>query len=466
MATYTKPDGSTGIFIPYLELTSSNRKAINSDSVGARAECAKHALAPDRLITDEDATVRSAVAKLGYGCERLCKDDSNIVRIAVFDAGYDRLGFIGDSDRFVREHAASAGWGLDTLLFDKDLRVARACDDYLIENGLTYGEWLEKYPERVHSMKAQADLIRRGIGLAVFMDRYGASVDRDGKTVSFMPGFNRECEVGKALRERLSPASDYDVLVARLNQPTNAYVNSIDVNNVVDWAVAHGKVRGLFELDDVAIQYNLAYKGIGLDRLIFDSDYYIRSAAEEYLDNHSLTIEQWAMTVPYAYRAIPYPDFDYSECDNGMVRYADLPQDLKRCVESEDASIRRETADRGLGLDVLVRDPDEQVRANVAWRGYRCVELARDPSPIVREAVASMGYGFDLLSLDSDDRVKDAVELFLNENDLTLEQWIEAHPALCALPENRAKASCDIKAAKAAQAGRSAASKADTSIRQ
>ena len=135
---------------------------------------------------------------------------------------------------------------------------------------------------------------------------------------------------------------------------------------------------------------------------------------------------------------------------------------------------------RGLGLEVLSKDPDPEVRrAATAADGYyfgdyvaerrnpehldrtlyanltqkqkdwvrsgnaasrrRAVEAALgldylfdDPNPIVRQAVASRGYALDALSKDKNLKVREAAQKFLAVADMTLDEWAAANPSITA----------------------------------
>ena len=110
----------------------------------------------------------------------------------------------------------------------------------------------------------------------------------------------------------------------------------------------------------------------------------------------------------------------------------------KHRVLSPDPQKRITAALDGLGLDKLIDDEDCDVRVAVASKGYHPEELINDPEPYVRAEVASCDYGLDKLALDECVcPVVEAVERYLDEQGITLEDWIRNNSDRCALPENR-----------------------------
>lgn len=114
-----------------------------------------------------------------------------------------------------------------------------------------------------------------------------------------------------------------------------------------------------------------------------------------------------------------------------------------------------ENRTRGYDLDKLVGHPDWRIRAAVAKQGYGLEKLVCDQDALVLIAVADQGYGLDLLVKDWRQSVSLAARKRLRDCGMNIEQWIEANPDRCALPENRAMAQVPtLSGAKAAQKGR------------
>lgn len=137
----------------------------------------------------------------------------------------------------------------------------------------------------------------------------------------------------------------------------------------------------------------------------------------------------------------PYAELDFAQIDK---------------VNDSDQRGRIIAAEHGYGLDKLVDHPDWRIRAAVAKQGYGLERLVCDQDALVLIAVADQGYGLDLLVKDWRQSVSLAARKRLRDCGMTIEQWIEANPNKCALPENRIKAQDPtLSGAKAAQKGRS-----------
>lgn len=141
-----------------------------------------------------------------------------------------------------------------------------------------------------------------------------------------------------------------------------------------------------------------------------------------------------------------------------MIWYAYLTDEQRALVDSKDKYVRAQAAEQGYGLDVLVDDEESFVRNAVARQGYDLEQLSYDPEPIVRMnvvaqgyrldkfvndnnefvrlMVAKRGYGLDKLIDDPDPLVREEVEVYLQDQGVTLKEWIRECPESCALPES------------------------------
>lgn len=108
-------------------------------------------------------------------------------------------------------------------------------------------------------------------------------------------------------------------------------------------------------------------------------------------------------------------------------------QCLEIYIEDEDWRIHHEVATRGYGLDKLIKDEDSMVREQVASKGYGLDILVNDEEALVRLEVATQGYGLDKLVADDDSFVRGCVKNYLQDHNLTLEEWIIQYPEKCVL---------------------------------
>lgn len=84
-------------------------------------------------------------------------------------------------------------------------------------------------------------------------------------------------------------------------------------------------------------------------------------------------------------------------------------------------------------LDKEVTSKDSDVRWQMAYQGYGLEVLVNDKNASVRRAVAIRGFGLDKLSLDKELWVRERVDMYLKDNNLTLEEWKSKYPEKCAL---------------------------------
>lgn len=73
-----------------------------------------------RLVTSEDDDVRIAVAKHGYGLDTLVNDKNYLVRMAVAKHGYGLDVLVNDKNCFVKIAVIEQRYGLDTLANDEN----------------------------------------------------------------------------------------------------------------------------------------------------------------------------------------------------------------------------------------------------------------------------------------------------------------------------------------------------------
>lgn len=73
-----------------------------------------------RLVTSEDDDVRIAVAKHGYGLDTLVNDKNYLVRMAVAKQGYGLDVLVNDKNCFVKIAVIEQRYGLDTLANDEN----------------------------------------------------------------------------------------------------------------------------------------------------------------------------------------------------------------------------------------------------------------------------------------------------------------------------------------------------------
>ena len=96
---------------------------------------------------------------------------------------------------------------------------------------------------------------------------------------------------------------------------------------------------------------------------------------------------------------------------------------LDKLINDEDYFVRRAVARHGYGLDKLINDKNSSVRIAVTWQRYGLDKLVKDEDYMVRKAVAWQGYGLDILVYDENYEVRAAVDKYLAEHGLTIEEW-------------------------------------------
>lgn len=101
-----------------------------------------------------------------------------------------------------------------------------------------------------------------------------------------------------------------------------------------------------------------------------------------------------------------------------FIPYADLTDELRAFVDSENWRDRSLAASRGLGLDKLVDDEDIRVLYGVAYNKYGLDKLWGDCTDVYSPVRVEVERALDGQSI---------------------EEWIAKNPGMCALPENRDK---------------------------
>ncbi len=130
----------------------------------------------------------------------------------------------------------------------------------------------------------------------------------------------------------------------------------------------------------------IASKNYGLDKLVYDRDPYVRRQVAEQGFGLDILIN----------------DGNYKVRE--MV--AEQGYGLDKLVYDEHEAVRMAVAEHGYRLDILFNDISYLVRSIVAEKGYRLDELVHDSDMTVREEVARQGYGLDILINDKYSQVR------------------------------------------------------------
>lgn len=164
----------------------------------------------------------------------------------------------------------------------------------------------------------------------------------------------------------------------------------------------------------------VAQQGYGLDRLVFDDAFQVRAAcAAQGYGQHILVKD-------------PEPMVRKTLAENGFC--------LDVLVHDPVVGVREEVAKQGYALDTLRSDPHELVRYFVATHGrpQDLAVLVNDSSWYVRSQVVEQGYGLDKLVSDNNPTVRVLVNEFLEEQGISLVNWISQNPDRCAFfPEKK-----------------------------
>lgn len=167
-----------------------------------------------------------------------------------------------------------------------------------------------------------------------------------------------------------------------------------------------------------------------------------------YNDDHYTKINE-SIFIPYGNDPILDHRVDSNNWFDRM-NAADYCYGLNKLINDECWEVRRKVAEKGYGLDKLINDENYYVRVEVVKHKYRLDKLVNDESWIVRAnvanqnygldklvndenwwvrlAVANQGYGLNELVYDSRAEVANAAYSWLEENDMSLEQWMKKYP--------------------------------------
>ena len=111
-----------------------------------------------------------------------------------------------------------------------------------------------------------------------------------------------------------------------------------------------------------------------------------------------------------------------------FIPYGTDPE-MDKLVDSKSYFDRSFAVYKRYALYILVNDSDYRVRIRVAQDDYKLDKLVNDENNNVRIAVAERGYGLDkLINDDNEIEVSLAASCWLNNHNLTLEQWKEKYP--------------------------------------
>ena len=185
----------------------------------------------------------------------------------------------------------------------------------------------------------------------------------------------------------------------------------------IPYAELDEEQKAMVDSEDGDDRWEAARSGWGLDNLKNDPEWLVRKAVA----------------------GQGYALFELKNDPHWMVREAVAKQGhaLDELKNDPHWVVREAVANQGYALDGLKSDQAWQVRHAVAKQGHALDELKNDPEWKVRFAVAWQGHALDELKNDLDEGVREAVANYLQENNLTLEEWIAANPDKCGLEENR-----------------------------
>lgn len=362
---------------------------VDSNNWEDRANAAKQGYGLDKLINDKDSDVRAAVAEQGYGLDKLVNDENYWVREAVARQRFGLDKLVNDKNWVVRKAVARQGYGLDKLINDEDYNVRQAVNKYLREhNYKTVFDWAKDNNIDID--------INEWLNSDDWLKRY--AVAKQGYRLDKLINDNNSDVHGAV----------YD------------YLNEHNYKSVFDWAKDNHVDIDLEEWlnsDDWIKKYEVARQGYKLDILVYDEHSGIRNAVNEYLKEHN-------------YKSI----FDWAKDNNITI-------DMDEWLNSNIWTKRYIVAKQGYGLDKLVNDENWQVREAVAIKGYGLDKLIHDEYCSIRIIVAKQGYGLDKLVNDDNCYVRDAVIDYLNEQnyksvfewakdnniDIDIDEWLNSN---------------------------------------
>ncbi len=430
-------------------------KLVNSYDFEDRIKAAEQDYGLDKLINDEDWFVRKAVAEQGYGLNILINDENYYVRKAVAKQGYGLDILINDESYWVRDVVARQGYGLNKLVNDKNWVVRKA----VAEQGFGLDELVYDENEEVSIIVYK--YLREHNYKSVFDWAKNNNVDIDIDEWLNSKNCNKRKQVAKYGYKLDKLINDEDLEV---HGAVYDYLNEHNYKSVLDWAKDNNVDIDLNEWlysDDWINRYEVARQGYRLDMLVYDENKEVRTAVYDYLNEYKYkSIFDWAKD-----NNVDIDIDEWLNSDTWTKRYVVARQGyrLDKLVNDNDWLVREAVAIKGYGLDKLVNDEYCSIRIVVAKQGYGLEKLVYDENYYVREAVidylrehkyksviewakdnnvdidlkdwlnsdnwckrrevARQGYGLDILINDEDRFVCDAVDEYLAENNLTLEEW-------------------------------------------
>ncbi len=251
-------------------------------------------------------------------------------------------------------------------------------------------------------------------------------------------------EQGYAL-DRLLFDEDIDVFEAVLD-----YLSTNNYRSIFNWAKDNNidlDIEEWFNSDNWFKLNEVAKYGYKLDKLIYYKDYTVHMTVINYLKDYNyksifdwakdnninmnididelLSSEDWRKREQAAMYGYGLDTLINDENKWVRVAIAEQGYGLDELINDENMWVRKAVAKQGYGLDKLVYDKDELVRITVAEQGYGLDKLVYDTDECVRVAVARQGYRLDKLVNDEDEFVRNTVQDYLEEHNLTIEEWCE-----------------------------------------
>lgn len=219
---------------------------------------------------------RIRAANKGYGLDILINDSDELVRVAVAHQGYGLKTLIHDKEAVVRAEVAYQGYNLDTLAKDKDEMVRAIA----IEK--RYDEAMQQLRNGTMKKQDKFRCIANNIGLDILAkdkDMYVRSeIAEQGKYLDILALDDephvRAC-VAKNHAHFDTLSKDEDELV----RGTVALFCKTDGSD-------EKYIEQLLKDKSPYVRTCLAQKGIGLDRLENDEDWYVRHAVSNYRKHH------------------------------------------------------------------------------------------------------------------------------------------------------------------------------------
>ena len=219
------------------------------------------------------------------------------------------------------------------------------------------------------------------------------------------------------------------------------YLEEHNYKSIFDWAKDNNvdlNINEWLNSNDFRKREPVAKAGYRLDKLVNDKNRDIRFAVYDYLKEHNYkSVFDWAKD-----NNIDIDIDEWLNSDNWAKRkqVAEQGYKLDILINDYNYNVRRAVAEQGYGLDKLIYDKDENVREAVAEQGYGLDKLVYDEEYYVREAVAKQGYRLDKLINDENKDVRKLVDKYLKEHnyksvfnwakdnniDIDLDEWLNS----------------------------------------